>query len=120
VRELFAALDTWDEVLGRQRYLCGDRLTEADWFLFTTLLRFDPVYYTHFKCNLKHIYEYANLANFLRELYQLQNVRGLCSLEHIKRHYFVSHDKINPTRIVPLAPTLDLDAPHDRHRFTSS
>ena len=97
VTELFQHLDHWEAVLGQQRYLCGDRLTEADWCLFTTLLRFDAVYYVHFKCNLRHIYEYPNLWNYLRDLYQYDDVKSTCNLDHIKKHYYLSH----PGSILP-------------------
>ena len=117
VTELFAALDHCEAVLSRQRYLCGDVITEADWCLFTTLFRFDPVYVTHFKCNLRRIVDYPNLWNYLRDLYQVPGVAGTCNLEHIKSHYFLSHETINPRRIVPLGPEIDFDAPHDRDRF---
>jgi len=112
--DLFNALDYWDKVLGEQRYLCGAKITEADWCMFTTLLRFDPVYYGHFKCNLRHIWDYPNLWNYLKELYQLPGVKETCNLDHIKRHYYISHNKINPTRIVPKGPIIDLDSPHNR------
>ena len=114
--ELFDALDHWDEVLGRQRYLCGDQLTEADWCLFTTLVRFDPVYVGHFKCNLRRIADYPHLSGYLRELYQVPGVAATVNLEHIRTHYYWSHPMINPTRIVPVGPALDLDAPHGRER----
>ncbi|OKH33466.1 glutathione-dependent reductase [[Phormidium ambiguum] IAM M-71] len=114
VTDLFNALDYWNEVLGKQRYLCGEQITEADWCMFTTLLRFDPVYYGHFKCNLRHIWDYANLWNYLKELYQIPGVKETCNLDHIKRHYYISHNKINPTRIVPKGPIIDLDSPHNR------
>ena len=103
--------------LSRQRYLAGDRLTEADWRLFTTLVRFDPVYVGHFKCNLRRIADYPNLSNYLRELYQVPGVEGTVDIEHIKRHYYGSHGSVNPTGIVPLGPLLDHRAPHDRGRF---
>lgn len=111
---LFAALDEWDAVLGRQRYLCGDALTEADVALFTTLLRFDVVYYAHFKCNVRRIQDYPNLSGYLRDIYQMPAVRPTCRLDQIKTHYYWSQTTVNPTRIVPLGPSLDLDAPHDR------
>jgi putative glutathione S-transferase len=116
---LFDSLDWLDERLGRQRYLAGDVLTEADWRLFTTLLRFDAVYYSHFKCNKRRIVDYASLSNYLRELYQHLGVRATVNMEHIKHHYYGSHRNINPTGIVPLGPELDFDAPHDRGRFAS-
>ena len=117
-RELFATLDTLEERLSRHRYLVGDRLTEADWRLFTTLARFDPVYFGHFKCNLRPIADYPNLSNYLRDLYQVPGVAGTVNMHHIKAHYYGSHRNINPTGIVPLGPTLDhLDQPHDRARL---
>lgn len=116
-RELFAALDHWDEVLGKQRYLCGGVLTEADIALFTTLLRFDLVYYGHFKCNVRRIQDYANLWGYLREIYQLPDVKKTCRLDQIKLHYYWSHETLNPHRIVPLGPTIDLEGKHDRGRF---
>jgi putative glutathione S-transferase len=117
VRELFAALDHWDKVLGKQRFLCGEVVTEADLCMFTTLLRFDPVYFGHFKCNLRRIADYPQLGNYLRDLYQLPGVAALCDIGHIKEHYYRSHPHINPTGIVPLGPELALDATHDRGRF---
>lgn len=117
VTELFEALDHYEEVLGRQRYLCGDVVTEADWCMFTTLLRFDLVYYVHFKCNLQHIYDYPNLFNYLKDLYQIPGVRQTCNFEHIKGHYYESHRSVNPHGIVPKGPRLALGAPHDRGRF---
>jgi putative glutathione S-transferase len=114
---LFAALDGIEERLSRQRYLVGDRLTEADWRLFTTLARFDPVYVGHFKCNRQRIADYPNLSNYLRDLYQVPRVAGTVNLHHIKHHYYESHPTINPARIVPKGPALDYAAPHDRDRF---
>ncbi|NHA13869.1 glutathione S-transferase family protein [Thioalkalivibrio sp. XN279] len=111
---LFAALDWLDERLARQPFLAGDRLTEADWRLFTTLLRFDPVYVGHFKANLRRIRDYPQLSNYTRQLYQVPGVAATVNLDHIKRHYYYSHRMINPTGVVPLGPELDLDAPHDR------
>jgi putative glutathione S-transferase len=116
---LFAALDRVEDKLSRQRYVCGARLTEADWRLFTTLFRFDAVYVGHFKCNLRRIADYPNLANTLRELYQVPGVAETCDLSHIKRHYYGSHATINPTRIVPKGPALDFAAGHDRDRFAA-
>ncbi|WP_414548965.1 glutathione S-transferase family protein [Anabaena sp. CCY 0017] len=114
VTDLFAALDDWEKILGKQRYLCGDQVTEADWCMFTTLLRFDAVYYVHFKCNLRRMVEYPNLWNYLKELYQLPGVKETCNFDHIKRHYYRSHPNVNPTRIVPKGPVIDFDAPHNR------
>ena len=111
---LFGTLDELDERLDTRRYLVGDRITEADWRLFTTLVRFDPVYVGHFKCNLRRIADYPNLSGYLRELYQVPGVAGTVHLDHIKGHYYRSHETINPTRIVPMGPALDLDAPHGR------
>lgn len=119
VTELFDALDYWEKVLGDRRYLCGDRLTEADWCMFTTLLRFDAVYYVHFKCNLRRIVDYPNLWNYLKELYQLPGVKETCNLNQIKRHYYKSHPNVNPSRIVPKGPIINFDAPYDRYRLTS-
>jgi putative glutathione S-transferase len=93
------------------------RLTEADWRLFTSLLRFDAVYYGHFKCNLRRIADYPNLSNYLRDLYQVPGVSGTVNLHHIKSHYYGSHRSINPTGIVPVGPELDYAAAHDRGRF---
>lgn len=116
-RELFAALDGWDDLLSRQRYLCGDVLTEADVCLFTTLLRFDPVYHGHFKCNLKRVRDYPQLYGFLKDVYQTPGVAETCRVDHIRTHYYWSHPMINPTRIVPLGPPVDLGEAHDRGRF---
>ena len=104
---LFATLADLDRRLGSQRYLAGDRITEADWRLFTTLVRFDPVYVGHFKCNLRRIQDYPNLSNYLRDLYQTGGVAETVSFDHIKRHYYGSHKTINPTGIVPKGPALD-------------
>ena len=114
---LFSTLDMLEERLGGQRYLAGPILTEADWRLFTTLVRFDAVYVGHFKCNLRRIADYPNLSNYLRELYQLPGVAETVNFDHIKRHYYQSHKTINPTGIVPMGPELDLAAPHNRESF---
>ncbi len=111
---LFAALDGLDQRLQGQRYLVGERLTEADWRLFTTLIRFDSVYVGHFKCNLRRIVDYPALGPYLRDLYQVPGVAQTVSFDHITRHYYVTHDSINPTGIVPKGPALDLSAPHGR------
>ncbi|WP_375465230.1 glutathione S-transferase family protein [uncultured Methylobacterium sp.] len=111
---LFSELDALEARLARTRYLCGDRLTEADIRLFTTLVRFDAVYVGHFKCNRRRVGDYANLSNYLRDLYALPGVAGTVNLTHIKRHYYESHPTINPTGIVPLGPDLDFAAPNDR------
>lgn len=115
--DLFAALDTLETRLSRQRYLVGDRITEADWRLFTTLVRFDPVYVGHFKCNLRRVADYPNLSNYLRDLYQVPGVAGTVDMHHIKAHYYASHRNINPTGIIPVGPEVDHLAPHDRNRF---
>lgn len=114
---LFAALDWAEGRLSRTRYLCGPAPTEADWRLFTTLVRFDAVYFGHFKCNLRRIADYPCLSNYLRDLYQVPGIAGTCDFDHIKRHYYRSHRDINPTGIVPRGPATDLAAPHDRERF---
>ncbi|MBT1156645.1 glutathione S-transferase family protein [Aminobacter anthyllidis] len=115
--ELFAALDTLEDRLSHQRYLVGNRLTEADWRLFTTLVRFDPVYVGHFKTNLRRIADYPNLSNYLRELYQVPGVAETVNMLHIKAHYYGSHTGINPTGIVPVGPEMALDAPHNRGKL---
>ncbi len=109
----------WSAGCRRQRYVAGARLTEADWRLFPTLIRFDAVYFSHFKCNLRRIGDYENLSNYLRDLYQVPGVDETVSIDHIKRHYYMSQRKVNPTGIVPLGPELDFTAPHDRDRFVS-
>ena len=114
VTALFESLDGLEGILATRRYLCGDRLTEADVRLFTTLLRFDAVYVGHFKCNLRRIADYPNLSAFARDVYQLPGVSGTVNFEHIKRHYYESHRTINPTGIVPVGPILDFSRPHGR------
>ncbi len=114
VTALFASLDRLEQLLGEHRYLCGGLITEADWRLFTTLLRFDPVYVGHFKCNLRRIADYANLSGYLRDLYQQPGIAQTVNLDHIKTHYYASHNMINPTGVIPLGPVLDYAAPHDR------
>jgi len=116
-RRLFATLDELDSRLAKQRYLFGDRLMESDWRLFPTLIRFDAVYHGHFKCNLRRIVDYPNLWPYLRDLYQHESVASTVNFDHIKRHYYVTHYDINPTRIVPIGPALDLDTPHGRERL---
>lgn len=116
-RALFGVLDELERRLARQRYLVGRDITEADWRLFTTLVRFDAVYYSHFKCNLRRIIDYPNLSNYLRDLYQQGGVAATVNMDHIKRHYYGSQRHVNPTGIVPLGPQLDFLAPHDRGRF---
>ncbi|WP_110668007.1 glutathione S-transferase family protein [Salinicola halophilus] len=115
---LFDCLDRLESRLETQRYLAGTWLTEADIRLFTTLVRFDAVYHGHFKCNRRRIADYPNLSNYLRELYQWPGIGETVDFDHIKRHYYYSHPTINPTRIVPLGPELDLDREHDRERLT--
>ncbi len=114
---LFDALDTLEVRLANQRYLLGDTITEADWRLFTTLVRFDAVYVGHFKCNIRRIVDYPNLWGYLRDLYQVPGIAETVSIEHIKAHYYTSHANINPTRIIPVGPLLDFNEPHDRTRF---
>ncbi len=111
---LFEALDRVDEHLATHRYLAGDQVTEADWRLFTTLVRFDAVYVGHFKCNRKRIADYDNIQGYLKELYQVEGVKETTDFYHIKRHYYFSHIGINPTQIVPKGPHLELDEPHGR------
>jgi len=111
---LFETLDWLEERLGQHRYLMGERLTEADWRLFPTLLRFDPVYHLHFKCNRKRIVDYPNIWAYTRELYQVPGVAETVNMDHIVRHYHYSHDTINPNRIIPINPVLDYFAPHGR------
>ncbi len=118
VTELFDALDGWEEALSTRRYLCGDRITEADWCLFPTLVRFDAAYHGHFKCNLRRIVDYPNLWGYLKDLYQTPGVAETVNMDHIKKHYYQSHESINPTRIVPKGPILDLTEPHDRARLS--
>ncbi len=117
VYALFSALDKLEDRLTTQRYLVGDQITEADWRLFTTLVRFDPVYVGHFKCNLKRIEDYPALRGYLRDLYQVDGVADTVNFDHIKRHYYYSHDMINPTRVVPAGPELDLTTAHGRDRL---
>jgi putative glutathione S-transferase len=114
VTDLFATLDWLDARLVDRRYLMGEAVTEADWRLFTTLLRFDAVYHGHFKCNLKRIADYPNLSGYLRELYQWPGIAATVRMDHIKAHYYQSHRNINPTGIVPLGPILDLASPPGR------
>jgi putative glutathione S-transferase len=114
VTALFAALESWERILADQRFTCGDRLTEADICLFTTLVRFDSVYHGHFKCNLRRLDDMPNLWGFVRDVYQTPGVKPTVDFDHIKGHYYRSHAHINPTRIVPAGPVLDFDAPHGR------
>lgn len=119
-KTLFAELDWLDARLGKQRYLTGEHLTEADIRLFTTLIRFDAVYHGHFKCNLRHLADYPNLSGWLRELYQWEGVAGTVDFQHIKQHYYGSHRTINPTGIVPLGPQQDFTAQHGREHLPSN
>lgn len=114
VEPLFESLEWLDGRLSTQRYLMGDRITEADWRLFTTLLRFDPVYVGHFKCNRRRIVDFENLWPYVRDLYQVPGVAETVHMDHIKSHYYGSHDTINPTRIVPVGPDIDYSEPHGR------
>lgn len=116
-RELFEALDRAEAILAGSRYLAGAKLTEADVRLFTTLVRFDAVYFTHFKCNLRRIVDYPNLWAYTRDIHQVPGVAETLNMEHIKRHYYESHRQINPFGIVPDGPALDFETPHDRARF---
>lgn len=116
-RNVFDTLDEIEQLLSEHRYLVGNTITEADWRLFCTLIRFDAVYYSHFKCNWRHIYEFPNLSNYLRDLYQVPGVAETVSIEQIKRHYYSSQRQVNPTGIVPVGPQLDFAASHDRARF---
>jgi glutathionyl-hydroquinone reductase len=119
VTDVFDALDHWEDVLSERRYLCGDRVTEADWCLFPTLVRFDSVYHGHFKCNLRRIVDYPNLWGYLRDLYQQPGVAETVHMDHIKNHYYRSHESINPNRIVPTGPVLDFTWPHGRARLSA-
>ncbi|PYE26724.1 putative glutathione S-transferase [Rhizobium sp. PP-CC-3A-592] len=120
VTAIFETLDDLEERLSTRRYLLGDRVTEADWRLFTTLVRFDPVYVGHFKCNIRRIADYPNLQGYLKDLYQTPGVAGTVDMHHIKHHYYESHNTINPTGIVPEGPRLDLDSPHGRDRLAAA
>jgi len=122
VDDLFDALDHWEEVLADQRYLAGDgeRLTLADVAMFATLVRFDHVYHTHFKCNRRAIHEYPNLWGYTKDVYQTPGVEETVNMDHITRHYYVSHGDLNPKRIVAVGPDLDFTAPHDRDRFATA
>ena len=118
--ELFDSLAWLEARLSQQRYLVGDQVTEADWRAFTTLIRFDAVYYGHFKTNKKRLEEYPNISNYIRELYQVPGVKETVNMGHIKRHYYYSHRTINPTGVVPVGPDLDFERPHDRAKFSKS
>jgi putative glutathione S-transferase len=120
VTAMFETLDMLDARLADHRYLTGDRLTEADWRLFTTLVRFDAVYFTHFKCNLRRIADYANLSGYLRELYQRPGIAAVTDVEEARRHYYLSHRSINPRGILPIGPEIDLTSPHGRERLKAA
>ena len=116
-RRLFQALDRLEATLATSRYLLGKQFVETDWRLFVTLVRFDAVYHGHFKCNIRRIIDYPNLFGYLKDLYQTGGIAGTVNFDHIKRHYYVTHDDINPTRIVPVGPEQDLTTPHGRERL---
>ncbi|XP_052202324.1 uncharacterized protein LOC127808047 isoform X2 [Diospyros lotus] len=118
-KKLFEALDRCEEILGKQRYLCGNTITESDIRVFTTLIRFDEVYVVHFKCNKKLLREYPNLFNYTKDIYQMPGISSTVNMQHIKRHYYLSHTGINPHGIIPIGPNIDYSAPHDRERFSS-
>lgn len=115
-RDVFGALDAMEERLSASRYLFGKRIVEADWRLFCTLVRFDAVYHGHFKCNIRRIVDYPNLHGYLLDLYQQPGIAETVNFDHIKRHYYFTHEDINPTRIVPIGPELDFSRPHGRER----
>lgn len=117
VSELFNTLNWIENRLKNQRYLVGNQITEADWRLFPTLVRFDAVYYGHFKCNIHHIKDYPNMWNYTRELYQTPGIAETVDLHHIKHHYYGSHKEVNPTLVVPLGPDVDFSMPHERNEF---
>jgi len=114
---LFGALDQLEKRLADHRYLFGPRFVETDWRLFVTLIRFDAVYHGHFKCNIRRIIDYPNLFGYLKDLYQTDGIAETVNLDHIKRHYYITHDDINPTRIVPIGPVQDLSTPHRREQL---
>jgi putative glutathione S-transferase len=114
VADLFETLDILDERLSERRYLCGERATEADWRLFPTLIRFDAVYYIHFKCSVRRLVDYPNLFDYTRELYQTPGVAATVNFDHIKHHYYGSHVRINPSGLVPIGPAQKFDIPHTR------
>jgi putative glutathione S-transferase len=118
-RNVFAALDQIEKRLAKSRFLFGKQPVEADWRLFCTLVRFDPVYYLHFKCNIRRILDYPNLQGYLLDLYQFPGIADTVDFDHIKRHYYMTHDEINPTRLVPIGPEMNLLRPHGRERLES-
>ena len=117
VTELFDTFDVLEQHLAAHRYLCGSQITEADWRLFPTLVRFDAVYHGHFKCNLRRLIDYPRLWAYARDLYQVPGVAATVNLSHIKEHYYRSHESINPTRIMPKGPLLDFTTPHGREHL---
>ncbi|KAJ4732281.1 Glutathione S-transferase family protein [Rhynchospora pubera] len=119
VEKLYQALDKCEEILSKQRYICGDTLTEADIRLFVTLIRFDEVYAVHFKCNKKLLREYPNLYNYTKDIYQIPGMSSTVNMDHIKKHYYGNHPSINPFGIIPAGPNIDYTSPHDRERFSS-
>ncbi|KAF3450009.1 hypothetical protein FNV43_RR06088 [Rhamnella rubrinervis] len=119
VKQLYESLDRCEDILGKQRYLCGNALSEADIRLFVTLIRFDEVYAVHFKCNKKLLREYPNLFNYTKDIFQIPGISSTVNMEHIKRHYYRSHPSINPFGIIPQGPNIDYSSPHDRDKFTS-
>ncbi|OIV93325.1 hypothetical protein TanjilG_23097 [Lupinus angustifolius] len=118
-KQLYEALDKCEEILSKQRYICGNALTEADVRLFVTLIRFDEVYAVHFKCNKKLLREYPNLFNYTKDIFQIPGISSSVNMQHIKLHYYGSHPSINPFGVVPLGPDIDYSAPHDRDRFST-
>ncbi|XP_042438758.1 glutathionyl-hydroquinone reductase YqjG-like isoform X1 [Zingiber officinale] len=119
VEKLYEALDKCEEILGKQRYICGNTLTETDIRLFVTLIRFDEVYTVHFKCNKKLLREYPNLFNYTKDIFQIPGMISTVNMAHIKQHYYGSHPSINPFGIIPIGPSVDYSSPHDRERFRS-
>ena len=119
VTEVFSALDTLEARLAHSRYLTGNTITEADWRLFTTLVRFDAVYVGHFKCNLRRIVDYPNIWGYLRDLYQVPGIEETVAMDYIKAHYYGSHETINPTRVIPVGPELDFHTPHGREQLSA-
>jgi len=120
VGDLFATLEVLERHLANSRYLCGERITEADWRLFTTLARFDAVYHYHFKCNLRRLRDYPNLWPYARELYQVPGVAATVDMWHIKEHYYRSQKEVNPSQVVPVGPVVDFSEPHGRRQAGSN
>ncbi|XP_015885375.2 uncharacterized protein LOC107420824 isoform X1 [Ziziphus jujuba] len=119
VKQLYEALDKCEEILGKQRYICGNAFSEADIRLFVTLIRFDEVYAVHFKCNKKLLREHPNLFNYTKDIFQIPGISSTVNMQHIKRHYYGSHPTINPFGIIPQGPNIDYSSPHDRERFST-